>query len=507
MLMTLDQWLARFFGASRRADRAAPLAQRASFGLDGVEMRQIDADIEFPAWDEEQESSPYRPYIRRPRSVFAESPRAALAPGQTPEAPEAPPYPAFGFERARLEAEAAEKSRAILAAATRPAQAMEPVQPFQPGPQFQSNVVAESPHEPGAPQFFRPDLPHVRFTRTPEASIARRKAEEEAQRRAAEEEARRAEEEARRRAEDSARRLEEARLAQVHVMNHSMNDAMNDMTNSPKPRVRYTRTPDRVSERKAAAPQPAPEMAPERPEAAVAPAPAFGAFASMGARFSFSVGFGSLSAFVPAPVHEPAPVAAPAPVLAEPAEALAVPASDVLEKPAKMRIRVKAVAAPSEPAPQPVAEPIPIPEPEPEPEPEPAKAAETAKPVKPAEPVRSAEPVRVMKRAKTPVGGFLERLEAANFDYQPFAVETLAPPPHRHEDSEPDDELEVNADALEKTLEDFGVRGDVLNAHPGPVVTLYEFEPAPGIKSSRVIGLSDDIARSMSAVSARVAVV
>ena len=67
--------------------------------------------------------------------------------------------------------------------------------------------------------------------------------------------------------------------------------------------------------------------------------------------------------------------------------------------------------------------------------------------------------------------------------------------------------LEENANALESVLEDFGVRGDIINAHPGPVVTLYELEPAPGIKSSRVIGLSDDIARSMSAVSARVAVV
>ena len=56
-------------------------------------------------------------------------------------------------------------------------------------------------------------------------------------------------------------------------------------------------------------------------------------------------------------------------------------------------------------------------------------------------------------------------------------------------------------------LEDFSVKGDVISVHPGPVVTLYEFEPAPGIKSSRVIGLADDIARSMSAVSARVAVV
>ncbi len=67
--------------------------------------------------------------------------------------------------------------------------------------------------------------------------------------------------------------------------------------------------------------------------------------------------------------------------------------------------------------------------------------------------------------------------------------------------------IQENATALESVLADFGVRGEIINAHPGPVVTLYELEPAPGIKSSRVIGLSDDIARSMSALSARVAVV
>ena len=67
--------------------------------------------------------------------------------------------------------------------------------------------------------------------------------------------------------------------------------------------------------------------------------------------------------------------------------------------------------------------------------------------------------------------------------------------------------LEQNATLLEATLSDFGVRGDILAVRPGPVVTLYELEPAPGTKSSRVISLSDDIARSMSAVSARVAVV
>ena len=67
--------------------------------------------------------------------------------------------------------------------------------------------------------------------------------------------------------------------------------------------------------------------------------------------------------------------------------------------------------------------------------------------------------------------------------------------------------LQENATALEGVLGDFGVRGEIINARPGPVVTLYELEPAPGIKSSRVISLADDIARSMSALSARVAVV
>jgi S-DNA-T family DNA segregation ATPase FtsK/SpoIIIE len=67
--------------------------------------------------------------------------------------------------------------------------------------------------------------------------------------------------------------------------------------------------------------------------------------------------------------------------------------------------------------------------------------------------------------------------------------------------------IRENGTALEGVLADFGVRGEIINARPGPVVTLYELEPAPGIKSSRVISLADDIARSMSALSARVAVV
>jgi S-DNA-T family DNA segregation ATPase FtsK/SpoIIIE len=70
-----------------------------------------------------------------------------------------------------------------------------------------------------------------------------------------------------------------------------------------------------------------------------------------------------------------------------------------------------------------------------------------------------------------------------------------------------EDALQQNALLLLGVLEDFGVRGEIVKVRPGPVVTLYELEPAPGTKSSRVIGLADDIARSMSAVSVRVAVV
>jgi S-DNA-T family DNA segregation ATPase FtsK/SpoIIIE len=67
--------------------------------------------------------------------------------------------------------------------------------------------------------------------------------------------------------------------------------------------------------------------------------------------------------------------------------------------------------------------------------------------------------------------------------------------------------LHENARMLETVLEDYGVRGEITAVKPGPVVTLYELEPAPGLKASRIIGLADDIARSMSALSARVSTV
>jgi len=91
--------------------------------------------------------------------------------------------------------------------------------------------------------------------------------------------------------------------------------------------------------------------------------------------------------------------------------------------------------------------------------------------------------------------------------YQLPAVSLLASPKSSDRFAPTQESIEQTATSLESVLQDFGVRGSIINARPGPVVTLYELEPAPGIKSSRVIGLADDIARSMSALSARVAVV
>jgi S-DNA-T family DNA segregation ATPase FtsK/SpoIIIE len=88
------------------------------------------------------------------------------------------------------------------------------------------------------------------------------------------------------------------------------------------------------------------------------------------------------------------------------------------------------------------------------------------------------------------------------------ALDLLQEPPENHSDDQLDENaLRMNAELLQNVLSDFNVQGEIVSIHPGPVVTLYELEPAPGTKSSRVIGLADDIARSMSAVSVRVAVV
>ncbi|MGC2202247.1 MAG: DNA translocase FtsK 4TM domain-containing protein [Stellaceae bacterium] len=116
-----------------------------------------------------------------------------------------------------------------------------------------------------------------------------------------------------------------------------------------------------------------------------------------------------------------------------------------------------------------------------------------------------AKPVAQGKRAEQ------ERQPALDLkpEEQPVlpSLELLAKPQPVKAETIDEDALEKNARMLETVLEDFGIRGRIVQIRPGPVVTLYELEPAPGIKASRVIGLADDIARSMSAISVRVAVV
>jgi S-DNA-T family DNA segregation ATPase FtsK/SpoIIIE len=93
-------------------------------------------------------------------------------------------------------------------------------------------------------------------------------------------------------------------------------------------------------------------------------------------------------------------------------------------------------------------------------------------------------------------------------EYELPPLTLLAEPQHtRDEAAFSDESLEENARMLESVLSDFGVKGRIVAVRPGPVVTLYEFEPAAGVKSSRVIALADDVARSMSAVAARIAVI
>src|SRR6201986_858295 len=99
-------------------------------------------------------------------------------------------------------------------------------------------------------------------------------------------------------------------------------------------------------------------------------------------------------------------------------------------------------------------------------------------------------------------------LNLASGEYQLPSLGLLTEAPHVSESQNlSDEELEENARMLEAVLADFGVKGRIVAVRPGPVVTLYEFEPAAGVKSSRVISLSDDVARSMSAVAARIAVI
>ena len=134
--------------------------------------------------------------------------------------------------------------------------------------------------------------------------------------------------------------------------------------------------------------------------------------------------------------------------------------------------------------------------PRPKPEPEPQSIIQHPKP-KPA----------VKQSTKAQAEEQPSLFKGASTDYETPPLNLLANPANivRHHLS--DQALEENARMLESVLDDYGVKGDIVSVRPGPVVTMYELEPAPGLKASRVIGLADDIARSMSALSARVSTV
>jgi S-DNA-T family DNA segregation ATPase FtsK/SpoIIIE len=273
-----------------------------------------------------------------------------------------------------------------------------------------------------------------------------------------------------------------------------------------------------------------PAVPPQMPAAAPKPLPALQPVAKAHARTTVS-GFANLSdhAFfetmvpdavasdLPArpavtvmrmPLPAPAPAAIAAPVL----PVAAAPKAEKREEPSSIASLFRVVdcrppvvrAAVAEPvvavpevaaeaaAETPVAEPVPAVV-----ESKPAPAAAVAEPVR-------ETPSSVLSRAR-PFQVTMATPSGDTYEYPPR--ELLQEPPRTVGFVLTQEQLEQNAGLLESVLEDFGVRGEIIHVRPGPVVTLYEFEPAPGVKSSRVIGLADDIARSMSALSARVAVV
>lgn len=94
-----------------------------------------------------------------------------------------------------------------------------------------------------------------------------------------------------------------------------------------------------------------------------------------------------------------------------------------------------------------------------------------------------------------------------NTGWQPPSLGLLRKAPAHGGNGPSNEVLQANARLLEQVLSDYGVQGQIGDIHAGPVVTLYELEPAPGIRSARVIGLADDIARSLSVLSVRIATV
>jgi S-DNA-T family DNA segregation ATPase FtsK/SpoIIIE len=143
-------------------------------------------------------------------------------------------------------------------------------------------------------------------------------------------------------------------------------------------------------------------------------------------------------------------------------------------------------------------------------EPEESAPAPYAPPEPAPAPIRPKPAPRVAERSAPPKADPTARqasLPLPDGTWRTPPLMLLAAAPARRAVGPSEEALQGNARMLETVLEDYGVRGRINEIRPGPVVTLYELEPAPGTKSARVIGLADDIARSMSVTAVRIATV
>ena len=161
-------------------------------------------------------------------------------------------------------------------------------------------------------------------------------------------------------------------------------------------------------------------------------------------------------------------------------------------------------------------------DPEPDPEPSPGEPSRqprvrTAEPMPEAEdevrpppppPGRSRPPPPTVRAQKgTPPPRTQGQLDLSEPGWKFPGLSLLTPAPERANAGPSEEALQANARLLETVLDDYGVKGAIVEIRPGPVVTLYELEPAPGIRSARVIGLADDVARSLSVTAVRIATV
>jgi len=164
-----------------------------------------------------------------------------------------------------------------------------------------------------------------------------------------------------------------------------------------------------------------------------------------------------------------------------------------------------AVAHRTDPSPPASSRALPEPAPEPVPPPAPLRPPVPSKPTELSIPVITDAIVAEAKRKPAALRPDSMPLAAVGWQFPPLSL--LSRVPVRAGSGVSEDALQVNARLLETVLGDYGVQGAIREIRPGPVVTLYELEPAPGIRSARVIGLADDVARSLCVTAVRIATV